>query len=222
MSIISDALEAEVAAIRAISAKAAGRHLAPCEMARIDWRIARIMRLIAPRIRRLVRAYGLGGLAGDAARACAEGLRRAIDAHDPRKARFTIFLDSLLHSELQDLRLRSGAVWPGVRGTLGEVHALDDGEAVAHAEAVAARTMARRACGRLFDHRLERIGLPERERFPHGGATTKPGTIDPRELARVEAGFAGEAPGLFRRWGAGKPRFSPETVVLLRPSLSRH
>ncbi len=204
MSTITDSLEAEVAAIRAIMAKAAGREPAPRERSWIDRHFARIMRLIAPRVRHFIRAYGLADMAEDAAQACAIGVHRAIGAYDPSRARFTTFVNWQLRGELQGLRHR---VRPRLRGHAGQMGAvtisldgLQDGpdgmefadEALERTEALAAETMARRACGRLLDDHQQAVRSMalrriERGRASRGSESIKPGTIAPRELARVEA-----------------------------------
>lgn len=198
MSTITDALETEVAAIRA------GARDCARSRAAIDRHFARALRLIAPRIRHFTRTYGLIDMAEDAAQACAIGLHRAILAYDPARARFTTFVNWQLRGELSALRFRmrpetrEGARSVGVRLVSldalaeGAEEPLEDPAALEATEALAAETMARRACGSLLDDYFGHLhGLAvrqcERRVPPRGCAAIKPGTIDPRELERIEA-----------------------------------
>ncbi len=212
MSDISDALEAEVAAIRAVTAKAAGRVASMRERSAIDRHFTRLMRLIAPRIRHFTRAYGLLDLADDAAQACAIALHRAIAAYDPAKARFTTFINWQLRGELQALRFRSrsdsreparrlGAVTLSLdalrEGDAAAGAWFEDADAVERTEALAAETMARRTCGRLLDDhaaglRAMALRHPERRRSPRSSECIKPGTFNPDELGKFEVRIARE------------------------------
>jgi Sigma-70 region 2 len=205
MSTITDALEAEVAGFCAVRRAAAGRTLHPRERAAMDRHFARLLRLIAPRIRHFTRAYGLVDVADDAAQACAIGLFRAIEAFDPLRARFTTFVNWQLRGELQGLRFRlrhdsresarkAGAVTVSLDalGDAADGWQIADADALARTEALAAETMARRACGRLLDDHYaltRRMALHQIERraHPRAGAAVRPGTIDPRESGRIEA-----------------------------------
>lgn len=200
MSTITDALETEVAAIRAIAARDTAR-----SRAAVDRHFARALRLIAPRIRHFTRAYGLTGMADDAAQACAIGLHRAIQAYDPARARFTTFVNWQLRGELSALRFRMrpetreaarsigmGVVSLDALADEGEPWLLEDRAALQATEALAAETMVRRACGSLLDDyfgSLRALALRQIERraMPRGSASIKPGTIDPRDLARIDA-----------------------------------
>ena len=203
MSTITDALEAEVAAIRAlrgVMAPADARHRQA-----IDRHFARLMKLIAPRIRHFTRAYGLLDHADDAAQACAIGLHRALEAYDPAKARFTTYVNWQLRGELQALRfrLRTDARDRAVKAraqtisleALGEDLApwsAEDREALERTEALAAETMARRACGTLLDEhygQARRMALREVERRarPRPREWVKPGTLPAHEIDRIEA-----------------------------------
>jgi len=203
MSTITDALEAEVAAIRALHGVMAppdARHRQA-----IDRHFARLMKLIAPRIRHFTRAYGLLDHADDAAQVCAIGLHRALDAYDPAKARFTTYVNWQLRGELQALRFRlrtDAREWAVKAGAqtisleaLGEDLApwsAEDREALERTEALAAETMARRACGTLLDEhygQARRLALREVERRarPRPRECVKPGTVPAYETDRVEA-----------------------------------
>lgn len=203
MSTITDALEAEVTAIRALH----GAMAAPDARHRqaIDRHFARLMKLIAPRIRHFTRAYGLLDHADDAAQACAIGLHRALDAYDPAKARFTTYVNWQLRGELQALRFRlrtDAREWAVKAGAqtisleaLGEDLApwsAEDREALERTEALAAETMARRACGTLLDEhygQARRMALREVERRarPRPREWLKPGTVPAHEIDRIEA-----------------------------------
>ncbi len=174
MANVSEALESEVAAIRALRTAAANDHR---DRAAADRHFSRIMRLIAPRIRHFTRAYGLFDVAEDAAQACAIGIHRAIEAYDPERARFTTFVNWQMRGELQSLRfrLRDDARDParkvGARtvslealaGDAATAFLLQDDLAVEQTEALAAETMARHACGRLLDcHAQIQRGLSRR------------------------------------------------------------
>jgi RNA polymerase sigma-32 factor len=205
MSTVTDALEVEVGAIKTIHGQAGAVPLSPRERAVADGHFTRLLRLIAPRIRHFIRAYGLLDMREDAEQACAIGLFRAIEAYDPAKARFTTFVNWQLRGELQSLRFR---VRPDARESARKVSAvtvsydalcedegssmLDDADALGRTEALAAETLARRACGTLLDEyvtTMRNMGLRQLERRsrPRGKECVKPGTVDPRELNRLEA-----------------------------------
>lgn len=207
MSSITDALEAEVAAIGRLRARPDDAADAQRRRAAVDRHFARLLRLIAPRIRHFTRAYGLTDHADDAAQACAVGLLRAIDAYDPAKARFTTFVNWQLRGELQSLRFRLrtdtreparrvGAQTVSLDAVLADdvARMLDmaDDEALEKTEALAAETLARRACGTLLDEhfaQMRRMAMRESERRarPRGREFVKPGTIVPQEIDRIEA-----------------------------------
>lgn len=207
MSSITDALEAEVAAIGRLRARPDDAADAQRCRAAVDRHFARLLRLIAPRIRHFTRAYGLTDHADDAAQACAVGLLRAIDAYDPAKARFTTFVNWQLRGELQSLRFRLrtdmreparrvGAQTVSLDAVLADdvARMLDmaDDEALEKTEALAAETLARRACGTLLDEhfaQMRRMAMREGERRarPRGREFVKPGTIVPQEIDRIEA-----------------------------------
>lgn len=204
MSSITDALEAEVAAIRQLRGQDASRSHA---RAGADRHFARALQLIAPRIGHFIRIYGLLDHAEDAAQACAIGLHRAIDLYDPLQSRFTTFVNWQLRGELQALRFRLradrrasarkvGAVTVSLDAILAEatadLAALTDAEALARTEALAAETLARRACGTLLDDhyaivRRRALRQCERRVAPRGRTAIKPGTIAPHELDRIDA-----------------------------------
>lgn len=105
MSAGSDALEQAVTALIGARAALDG---APGARARagVDRAFARVAALLAPRIRYFTRAYGLADVAEDAQQACAIAIHRAAERYDPRRARFTTYVNWQLRAELQALRLR--------------------------------------------------------------------------------------------------------------------
>ncbi len=205
MSATSDALESQVGAIKAIVEAASPLGLLPRQRTQIDRHYARLLRLIAPRVRHFIRAYGLFDHNEDAEQACAIGLFRAIEAYDRDKARFTTFLNWQLRGELQSLRFRLrydtresarkvGAVTLSYDALCeaGEQSALLDTQALGRTEALAADALARRACGTLVEDymgSLRTAALARRNRRspPRGAEWNCPGTIDPLEIARLEA-----------------------------------
>lgn len=162
MSKVSEALEVQAAAIRALQA-CEGQ---PRARAAIDRHLADLLKLLAPRIRHFIRAYRLLDHQEDAEQACAIGVIRALQDHDPDRGRFTTLVNWLLRGELQSLRFRlrldsrGSAVRSGARTVSIEdlrqagvdpVSHLEDEEALARTEALAAHILAQRACGTLLD-----------------------------------------------------------------------
>jgi hypothetical protein len=76
------------------------------QRANVDKAFARILTLIAPRIRHFIRQYGLVSHWDDAEQVCAIAVHRAIAAYDPEKAKFTTFVNWQIRGELQGLRFR--------------------------------------------------------------------------------------------------------------------
>ncbi|HZU62048.1 MAG TPA: RNA polymerase subunit sigma-70 [Novosphingobium sp.] len=200
----SDRLEEEVALLRAALAPADARR----PQAAIDRHMARLLRLIAPRRRHFIRAYGLLDAAEDAEQACAIALWRAILLYDPQRARFTTLLNWQLRGELQALRqrLRRGRGWQAVSLDLlleQEESALPgDGAAQAAAEAGAAGVMARQACGRLFE--------------AYAGRLRQNGRAGPLTEARLGEDRQALWRHLFAGAEDGAARTAPEEVALRR------
>jgi hypothetical protein len=211
VSHLSQALEVEVGALHAVQRRAEGREMTQRERAQIDRHMARLLRLMAPRIRHFTRAYGLVDAAEDARQACAIGVLRAVDMYDPAKASFTTLVNWQLRGELQSLRyrLRPDRRMPakalGARTlSLQDAQAeglsqawLEDAEALARAEALAAQVLARRACGQLLDEHLTEARLAalhqiERRSTTRGPECVKPGTVDPDHLDRLDRKLAHE------------------------------
>ncbi|MFD2134733.1 hypothetical protein ACFSLT_04900 [Novosphingobium resinovorum] len=105
MSKITVALEAAVAAVSA-NMPPEGTEQTRRQRAEVDRAFARILKLIAPRIRHFIRQYGLVGHWDDAEQCCAIAVHRAILAYEPEKAQFTTFVNWQIRGELQSLRFR--------------------------------------------------------------------------------------------------------------------
>lgn len=105
MSKTTIALEAAVAAVKA-NRPDGDVGQTPRQRSEEDRAFARILTLIAPRIRHFIRQYGLTAHWEDAEQACAIAVHRAIDAYEPEKAQFTTFVNWQIRGELQSLRFR--------------------------------------------------------------------------------------------------------------------
>lgn len=105
MSKITAALEVAVQEIIANTPPEGERGTAR-QRAEVDRAFARILKLIAPRIRHFVRQYGLLAHWDDAEQCCAIAVHRAIQGYDPTKAQFTTFVNWQIRGELQSLRFR--------------------------------------------------------------------------------------------------------------------
>lgn len=105
MSKTTVALEAAVAAVKENLPEEGARQTARQRVA-VDKAFARILKLIAPRIRHFIRQYGLGGHWEDAEQVCSIAVHRAIESYDPAKAQFTTFVNWQIRGELQSLRFR--------------------------------------------------------------------------------------------------------------------
>lgn len=210
MSATSDALECHVAAIRALAGPAGTAVVLPRDRAAIDRQYARLLVLIAPRVRHFIRVYGLLDHREDAEQACAIGLFRAIAAYDGARARFTTFLNWQLRGELQSLRFRLrhdaresarkvSAVTLSYDAMVadGAEFAVPDSDALQRTEALAADLLAVRACGTMVEDYMTSLRKVAIERFDRraqgrGRAWIQPGTLDPMEIERLEARLARE------------------------------
>lgn len=105
MTSTTDALESAVMNIMQIRASSEDRPTAR-QRAEIDREYAKILDLIAPRIRHFTRQYGLVDHWEDAEQVCAIAVHRGIESYDPEKAKFTTFINWQLRGELQGLRFR--------------------------------------------------------------------------------------------------------------------
>jgi len=106
MSKTTLALESAVSVVIANMPKEEGARPTARQRHEVDKAFARIMKLIAPRIRHFIRQYGLAGYWEDAEQVCAIAVHRAIQAYDPAKAQFTTFVNWQIRGELQSLRFR--------------------------------------------------------------------------------------------------------------------
>lgn len=105
LSKITIALEASVAEVKQ-NLPVEGERQTARKRAAVDKAFARILTLIAPRIRHFIRQYGLVGHWEDAQQVCSIAVLRAIEAYDPEKAQFTTFVNWQIRGELQSLRFR--------------------------------------------------------------------------------------------------------------------
>ena len=173
---LAQALECEVAAIRALEAalRATGSRGGRYSLS-IDRHFARLLDLLRPRIAWLTRRYGLSGMREDAEQACAIGIHRAVQEWDPDMARFVTLAYWQMRGELQSLRhrmmldQRQSARSAGMRtismiGPNGreraEVAALEDNQAQLSAESGASDAMVRSLIERL----MAQINSPREER----------------------------------------------------------
>lgn len=151
MSAKTDALEQAVTEL--IRARTA-REAAPGPRARayVDRAFARLAALAAPRIRYFIRRYGLTDAAEDAEQVCAIALHRAAERYDPRRARFTTYVNWQIRAELQALRQRLHGGQPRA-ATLSLDASGDDGDWLVDPDAQEAteRTAADRLAGSCAD-----------------------------------------------------------------------
>lgn len=104
MSKTTAALEAAVAIVKENTPE--GARQTSRQRVAVDRAFARVLVLIAPRIRHFIRQYGLAGHWEDAEQVCSIAVHRAIEAYDPEKAQFTTFVNWQIRGELQSLRFR--------------------------------------------------------------------------------------------------------------------
>jgi len=105
MSKATELLEDAVAEVIA-NRPAEGERPSARQRAAVDRAFAKVMKIIAPRVRHFIKQYGLVNHWEDAEQVCAIGAHRAIEAYDPDKAMFTTFVNWQLRGELQGLRFR--------------------------------------------------------------------------------------------------------------------
>ncbi|USI72011.1 sigma factor [Sphingomonas morindae] len=215
MSKTTVAIEDAVTSLRAAK-EAHGPAPSPRQRLAEDRLFARILTLLAPRIRHFIRQYGLGGHWEDAEQVCAIAVHRAIETYDPERARFTTFVNWLIRGELQGLRFRLMTDQrPSARkvaATTVSLHALtqtsddagpgelliEDEEALAQTEADASAYLADNAMRAMIDSyvaHLRAIGIAQLSRRPRRPGTTPPtekrprlkvNSIDPEELRQLE------------------------------------
>ncbi|CAN5295364.1 hypothetical protein BH10PSE15_BH10PSE15_18520 [soil metagenome] len=206
MSKITDQMEVAVAVVIENTPSGEVRQTAR-ERATVDKAFARILTLIAPRIRHFIRQYGLVAHWDAAEQVCAIAVHRAIAAYDPEKAKFTTFVNWQIRGELQGLRFRLmadqrpsakkvsaatvslDALAMGVDGEDG-VHEflIEDESALPSTESAAASYMAEGTAQALLDayvDHLRSIGTAHLLRArAKTGARAK--AIDPVEAAKLE------------------------------------
>lgn len=175
MSKITIALEAAVATVKE-NLPAEGDRQTARQRAAIDKAFARILTLIAPRIRHFIRQYGLAGHWEDAEQVCSIAVHRAIEAYDPEKAQFTTFVNWQLRGELQSLRFRLmtdqrpsarkveattvslDAISIGEDGEdISAIALIEDEEALGRTEAAASAYLAEAATVTLIDGYIEHL-----------------------------------------------------------------
>lgn len=186
MSKTTIALEAAVAVVIENTPKEAKQTAR--QRAEVDRAFARILKLIAPRIRHFIRQYGLTAHWDDAEQCCAIAVHRAIQAYEPEKAQFTTFVNWQIRGELQSLRFRlmtdqrpSAKKVEATTVSLSAIAISPDGEemspeamiededALARTEAAASDYLADGAIGSLIeayvDH-LRKVGIEQLRRRP--------------------------------------------------------
>jgi RNA polymerase sigma-32 factor len=186
MSKTTIALEAAVAIVIENTPKDAKQTAR--QRAEVDRAFARILKLIAPRIRHFIRQYGLTAHWDDAEQCCAIAVHRAIQAYEPEKAQFTTFVNWQIRGELQSLRFRlmtdqrpSAKKVEATTVSLSAIALSPDGEemspeamiededALARTEAAASDYLADGAIGSLIDayvDHLRTVGIEQLRRRP--------------------------------------------------------
>lgn len=227
MSTTTDALEIAVANVLANRGEP-GAGQTRRQRVNTDRAFARIMQLIAPRVRHFTRQYGLIAHVDDAEQVCAIAVHRAITDYDPAKARFTTFVNWQLRGELQALRYRlmtdqrSFARKVGARTVsldeLAQAHG-DDGQghdlqiedefALSGTEARAADLMAERTADTLVDLYVAHLRSVGRDQFHRQAGRRGKRTIE-----------AAGSPDFGNRWA--KPgTLDPDEVAKLDQRLDR-
>lgn len=186
MSKTTIALEAAVAIVIENTPKEAKQTAR--QRAEVDRAFARILKLIAPRIRHFIRQYGLIAHWDDAEQCCAIAVHRAIQAYEPEKAQFTTFVNWQIRGELQSLRFRlmtdqrpSAKKVEATTVSLSALAVSPDGEemspealiededALARTEAGASDYLAEGAVASLIDayvDHLRKVGIEQLRRRP--------------------------------------------------------
>lgn len=130
-----------------------------------DREFARLMALLAPRIRHLIHAYRLTDMVDDAQQVCAIAVLRALESYDPAQASFATHVTWQLRGELQSLRhrvrldqrrsARSAGITTVRLETLSDDPAhpfeIADDRALSRLEAQASEAMAVQVLDRLLD-----------------------------------------------------------------------
>jgi hypothetical protein len=183
MSKTTIALEAAVAAVKENLPADRSQQTAR-QRAAVDKAFARILTLIAPRIRHFIRQYGLVGHWEDAEQVCSIAVHRAIEAYEPEKAQFTTFVNWQIRGELQSLRFRvmtdqrpSARKVEATTVSLDAISTSEDGEEISaialipdedaldRTELGAAAYLAEAATDTLIDHYIEHLRAVAIERL---------------------------------------------------------
>ena len=227
MSKTTIALEAAVAIVKE-NLPAEGARQTARQRAAVDRAFARILTLIAPRIRHFIRQYGLGGHWEDAEQVCSIAVHRAIEAYDPAKAQFTTFVNWLIRGELQSLRFRLmtdqrpsarkveattvslDAMGVGEDGEeISAVAAVEDEEALFRTEAGASAYLAEAATMSLIDGYIEHLRGVAMDRMRRQAR--------PKRAARQDSGEARVSV-----WRADNQQISPDELDELEVRLSHN
>ena len=203
MSKITVALEAAVATVRSNSPQDDAPQTRR-QRVEVDRAFARILKLIAPRIRHFIRQYGLAGHWEDAEQCCAIAVHRACLAYEPEKAQFTTFVNWQIRGELQSLRFRvmtdqrpsarkveaTTVSLDAIAGStdgegLSILAAIADEDALERTEAGASEYLARAAMSALTESYVEHLRNAGLDRIKR--------RAQPRKLTRAERA-AGQMP----------------------------
>lgn len=207
MSKTTDQLEAAVATVIE-NRPADGVRATARQRASVDRAFARILTLIAPRIRHFIRQYGLAAHWDDAEQVCAIAVHRAIEMYEPEKARFTTFVNWQIRGELQALRFRlmtdQRPSAKKVAATTVSLQALEhridsddapveftilDEDALPSTESGAASYMAQETARALLDayvDHLRSVGMAQLKRTRQRAGIGRGVSVDPVELERLE------------------------------------
>ncbi|MBB6124131.1 sigma-70 family RNA polymerase sigma factor [Sphingobium subterraneum] len=205
MSKTTELLEAAVAEVIA-NRPAEGERPSARQRAAVDRAFARVLKIIAPRIRHFIKQYGLTAHWDDAEQVCAIAVHRAIEAYDPEKAMFTTFINWQIRGELQGLRFRlmedqrpsarkveavTISLNNSERGPDGEELSLEamleDEGAIARTESAAADHLAQIAAETLMDEyvrHLRAVGTSQLKRKANTGRTVTTRTDGPAHLPK--------------------------------------
>jgi RNA polymerase sigma-32 factor len=170
----------------------------------VDRAFARILKLIAPRIRHFIRQYGLVDHWEDGEQVCAIAVHRAIEAYDPEKAKFTTFVNWQIRGELQSLRFRLmadqrpsakkveattvslNAMISGPDGEEASLEAvIEDEESLALTESGASDYLAKRATEALVDSYVDHLrttAIGKLRRIPRPKKQSPAKDLQPCEL----------------------------------------
>jgi RNA polymerase sigma-32 factor len=236
MSKITAALEASVATVRD-NTPPEGVAQTRRQRAAIDHAFARILKLIAPRIRHFIRQYGLAGHWEDAEQCCAIAVHRAIQGYEPDKAQFTTFVNWQIRGELQSLRFRVmtdqrpsarkveattvslDAITGGEDGEgLSILSAIADEDALGRTEAGASDYLAQAAMNALTESYVEHLRNSGLERIRRRAHNAQPKPV-PKSLGPKRTENAAAAPPVRR---TGRSPLDPVEVTELEQRLEHN